>query len=519
VRNKSPRLLTSFNCLQLASLLALSWAPSAGAHGFGQRYDLPVPLWLYLLGASAAVLLSFVAVGVFVRGAPAQLGYPSFNLLRPPLGRVLTHPVLIQGIKVLSVGVFLLLVAAGLFGAQSPVRNIVPAFVWVIWWVGLAYFSALLGNIWALINPWKILFEWAEGLNRRGDPDAELSLQLPYPERLGVWPGFVLFFAFAWVEIVSLNSDLPGNLAALILMYSVVTWGGMLLFGKEQWLRHGEAFSLVFGLLARFAPTEVGVKDANYCQSCDQGCQDQESSCVNCYTCFERAPRDQRELNLRPFAVGLLRNKHVSFSMMALVILLLATVTFDGFTATPLWANIQYALYNVVPNLTLIGTFGLLLFPLLFMALYLLVCALIGAAARVRVSVTKVAEAFVLTLVPIALAYHLAHYLTYLLVQGQSIVPLASDPFGYGWNLFGTADYEVNINVVGARFAWFTAVITIVLGHIIAVYLAHLVALEVFKKHQPALRSQYPMLLLMVVYTVISLWILAQPIVEVSPTG
>jgi hypothetical protein len=518
VRNKLSRLLTSSNCLRLSSLLSFAWTSSADAHGFGQRYDLPVPLWLYLLGASAAVLLSFVAVGVFVRGAPTGRTYPRFSLLQRPLGRALTHPVLVQGIKVLSVGMFLLVTAAGLFGTQSPVRNIAPAFVWVIWWVGLAYISALLGNIWALTNPWKILFEWAEGLNRRRDPNAELSLHLPYPERLGVWPAVVLFFAFAWVEIVSLNSDLPANLAALILMYSVISWGGMLLFGKEQWLRHGEAFSLVFGLLARFAPTEISVKDANYCRSCDEGCQDQGGRCVNCYACFERAPRDKRELNLRPFAVGLLRNEHVSFSMMALVILLLATVTFDGFTATPLWASIQYALYNVLPNLTFIGSFGLLLFPLLFMALYLLVCAFIAAAARVRVPVTKVAEAFVLTLVPIALAYHLAHYLTYLLVQGQSIIPLASDPFGYGWNLFGTADYEVNINVVGARFAWFTAVITIVVGHIIAVYLAHLVALEVFKKHRPALRSQYPMLLLMVAYTVISLWILAQPIVEVSPT-
>ena len=121
---------------------------------------------------------------------------------------------------------------------------------------------------------------------------------------------------------------------------------------------------------------------------------------------------------------------------------------------------------------------------------------------------------FVYSLIPIALAYHLAHFLSFLLVQGQAIIPLASDPFGSGWDLLGTAGYTIDIGVVGARFAWFTAVIGIVAGHIIAVYLAHAVALRTLGDRGAALRSQYPMLALMVGYTMLSLWILAQPIVE-----
>jgi len=119
--------------------------------------------------------------------------------------------------------------------------------------------------------------------------------------------------------------------------------------------------------------------------------------------------------------------------------------------------------------------------------------------------------------VPIAIAYHLAHYFTYLLIQGQLIVRLASDPFGFGWNLLGTARYRPDIGVVGARFAWYTAVIAIVAGHIIAVYVAHAIALREFRDRAAALRSQYPMLVLMVGYTMVSLWIIAQPIVENSP--
>jgi hypothetical protein len=99
----------------------------------------------------------------------------------------------------------------------------------------------------------------------------------------------------------------------------------------------------------------------------------------------------------------------------------------------------------------------------------------------------QVAQDFALTLVPIAIAYHIAHYFVYLLIQGQYIVPLMSDPFGYGWDLFGTAGYRVDIAIVGARFAWYTAVVAIVCGHVVAVWLAHVRAMQVFPVRSAAL--------------------------------
>jgi len=137
-----------------------------------------------------------------------------------------------------------------------------------------------------------------------------------------------------------------------------------------------------------------------------------------------------------------------------------------------------------------------------------------AAASGRRLSTKAFAQSFAFTLVPIAIGYHLAHYLSFLLIQGQRVISLASDPFGFGWNLIGTAGYRINIGALGARFVWFAAVIAIVIGHIIAVYLAHVIALQKLKNRAPALRSQYPMLALMVTYTMISLWIIAQPVVE-----
>jgi hypothetical protein len=120
----------------------------------------------------------------------------------------------------------------------------------------------------------------------------------------------------------------------------------------------------------------------------------------------------------------------------------------------------------------------------------------------------------VLTLVPIALAYHLAHYLSFLLLAGQLILPPASDPFGLGWDLFGTANRTLDIGIVIMRTVWWTAVIAIVVGHVYAVYLAHVMALRLYGSGRPALLSQLPLVLLMIGYTMISLWILSQPIVE-----
>src|SRR5258708_28439640 len=115
------------------------------------------------------------------------------------------------------------------------------------------------------------------------------------------------------------------------------------------------------------------------------------------------------------------------------------------------------------------------------------------SVAAGRHSPRDMAQSFALTLVPIAIAYHLAHYLAYLLTQGQYLIPLASDPFGYGWNLLGTAGYRVDIAIVGARFAWYAAVASIVTGHIIAVYLADVRAHQLFPVPRAALRSPVPL--------------------------
>ena len=283
------------------------------------------------------------------------------------------------------------------------------------------------------------------------------------------------------------------------------------------------------GFLSRFSVTEVRFTDRDACIERDSpegepGDKAAGQGCVDCYEGFEYA--EEREFNLRPPAIGLHSERPLPSGLTALVLLVLATVTFDGFSDTPEWATVLGWALEQTPQLTspylnglvIANTLGLALFPLAFAAIYWGFSSLMrwvvqrgGGTSPITV---ELMAAFVFSLVPIALAYHFAHYLGFLLIQGQLIIPLASDPFGVGADLFGTAGYRVNIAITNARFIWFFAVISIVVGHIIAVYLAHLRAATLFKNGQLALKSQLPMLVLMVIYTVVSLWIISRPITE-----
>ena len=502
------------------SALVLADARPALAHGFGQRYDLPVPLWLYLYGSGSAVLLSFVVFGLFVGERGAARGYPRLNLLRfGPFRATLASRAFVSGLRVVSVALFGLVILTGLIGNQTPTLNLAPTVVWVIWWVGFSLFVALVGNLWALANPLKVVFEWTDGLARRLGVDEGLEGDAPFPLRWGVWPALALFFVFVWVELVFPGSASPRNMAFLVLLYSSVTWAGMSLFGKEAWLRKGEAFSVFFDVLARFAPTEVRVRGTEACKGCD-ACEAEggHRDCVNCYGCFARAAPGERELNLRPPVVGLLRPGGTSAGRLAFVVFMLASVTYDGLLATPLWAGGMFFLQSVtgsfgVSGSLFYGTLGLVVVPLLFFGLYagfVKLCQAMGGGADFK----RLAGAFAYTLVPIALAYQAAHYYTLLLTEGQNLFALASDPFGWGWDLFGTGGYEVDVNVFGAAFVWYSQVGLIVAGHVVAVYLAHAVALREAPGPKLALRGQLPMVALMVLYTVTSLWVLSQPVVE-----
>lgn len=275
-------------------------------------------------------------------------------------------------------------------------------------------------------------------------------------------------------------------LATALVAYAAITWSGMLVFGRDAWLANADAFSLAFGVLARFAP--LGAEGG--------------------------------KLVLHAPGAGLAAAEPVRFSFVAFVLLLLASVTFDGYMETPLARSVDTAIQGSrflfdlselgFDEAQLLGTAQLAAFAVGFVLIFLATSALMKIGTELRTK--AVACAFVLSLVPIAVAYHLAHYFSLLLTAGQFVIPLASDPFGYGWDLFGTARYRVDFGVVNPYVFWYGAASLIVVGHVIAVLVAHAAAERVFGAAQAA-RRELPMMALMVGYTTASLWILAQPVV------
>jgi hypothetical protein len=426
--------------------------------------------------------LSFLLMAWFMRGgSPVSRSIELGRLA----DRALTGPVLRWTVRLGALSVFGLLVAAGLAGAQQPFKNITPIAVWVLWWVGFTYLAAFVGDLGPVVNPWATVYDLVRGGHPPGRPLAT------YPARWGVAPAVLALVSFAAMELAWSQSEVPRALALAMLGYSAVTWIAMAVFGRDEWLARGELFSVYFAVLGRFAPLAA------------------------------EAGNPHRRLVARPFGAGLLVEDAVPPTMTAFVLLMLASVTFDGLIETPLWAALLHELRegSAAPVLAALpaettAAVAWVGFAAVFILLYGIVVRAMAWSAASAAPGPGLAGRFVLTLVPIGIAYHLAHYHSLLLVAGQYAIPLLSDPFGWGWDLFGTTLYRVDLSVVDAASIWYLSVGAIVVGHVMAVYLAHVTALRVYGDARTALQSQLPMLVLMVAYTMSSLWILSQPIVK-----
>jgi len=463
----------------VAAVVLAAWPDRALAHAFGARYDLPLPLALYLGAAGVAVAASFLIPALLLRAGgryvPAAVPAPA-----------VAAGVVQRALRALAVALLALVLACAVLGPESPTGNLAAVFVWVLWWVGLGLVQALVVDLWSALDPWRSLSRQLERLRRGSRPRR-------YPIGLGYWPAAAGFAVFAWLELISSLGEQPRVLGLLALGYGVATLAGAWRYGRAEWFGRADPFAVVFATLGRMAPLQLA----------------------------------GGRLRLRLPGAGLLVDSPVPASLGALVLTLLATVSFDGFKETSAWAAVLDRITasellhapllalqaRGVDLLALVETLGLAAAVVSFACAYLAAAVLIDRASGAPAGTARCAGSFVLTLVPIAVAYHLAHYLSYLLIAGQLAIPLASDPFALGWDLLGTADYAIDIAIVDARFVWWTAVASIVAGHALAVFLAHAMALRLYRDARAALRSQVPMLVLMVGYTMASLWILSQPIV------
>jgi hypothetical protein len=463
-------------------------------HGFGPRYDLPAPLFFYIFAAAGVVVISFVLVVVFAGdqvGARAvqypRRAVPSLlPLARSPLPRAVGG----------TIGVLTLvaIVVTGLFGSTNPAFNPSEYLTWIYFWAGMVILSGLVGNLWYLLNPWTAIYDLVTRWVKLGP-----VWTLP---NVGVRPAAAAYFAFACLELTSGMANRPWVVAIMAIAYSAVTLAGMIFFGRDEWLEHCEAFTVLMGIVGRFSPLEA------------------ERDAISEAPPGRRASAQRGAISavyLRPWGVGLLKPAPSGWDRVFFVILMLSTLAFDGILATPAWQDFNITLEPIWLPMGQLGfffvkTLGLTLLTLGFLLVFVAFIEMVIFFGNRKVDLVTTATGFAFTLVPIALVYNAAHNYGYVMVQSQVLIPLLNDPLQKGWHLWpAVAGLQPSFALAQASTVWFAQIILIVVGHVIAVYLSHLRAGERFRTAQRALLSQYPMLLLMVIYTMTSLLILAAP--------
>lgn len=436
-------------------------------HAFGTRYDLPAPLYLFLIGAGAVVFISFL----LVLQRPVLRVRPSGEDL-PAVPRTPSWP----GWVMVLLG--LAMIYGGLYGGQSTPDNVIVTAFWLVFWIAVPISVAVVGNYWPYISPLNVVARLVGARAR-----------LAWPTWWGYWPATILFFLFACGELIFNGvTTTPAGAAQVLLAYglfnAVMAW----LFGAETWLRRGEVFSVLFATWGRLGFFRFG------------------------------APG-------RPgFFGGLIRPFEPSISRLTFVLLLLVSVSFDGLLATPAWKNAIGALpatfrpgspwYTVLLVLVFAAMVGLI------WALFTGFAAAVRMVGRLDEPLIRVIAGLIPSLVPIAFGYLLAHNFDYLVINGQLLIHQASDPFASGTlNLFGTVNYEPNRDLIPTGFVWYFEIVLIIAVHVAAVVLAHGYLGRTARTEVQGRRAEWPWIAAMVGYTMSSLWLLAQPIVQEGVKG
>jgi hypothetical protein len=464
---------------RLAALLvlaALALPAQAFAHsGLTSRQNLPIPEVMFAWAAAAVLVVSFAALAVL--WPKSRMEETPWRPLPWGIGRVLGSRAVEIACGTIGVALLVLTIYAGYAGVQSGANNFAPTFILIITWVGLVIASLLFGDMFRAFNPWRAIGRATGALLGRRAPAPR-----PYPERLGRYPAAVTLLCFAWIELVGRWDSVPATLVSAALGYTVITLAAQAVWGTETWTRRGEGFSVYFNFFSRISPFET---------------------------------RD-RVVGVRP-PLGGLPHLDTPPGTVAVVVVMIGTVTYDGLSQGPLWNSLAPDLqdlftsigFGVVAAEKLTGTLGLLLGVGLVGGFYRL--GIEGArSVGGNMSTERLRTGFIHSLVPIAAVYVLAHYLTYFLFDGQKIRYLASDPLGKGWDLFGSAADGVNYSILSQNGAWYLEVAFVIVGHVAALTLAHDRALSLYGQAKLAVRSQYWMLSIMVGFTSLALWLLAQ---------
>ena len=437
---------------------ALALPGIALGHSLDATYTSRLPLAVYLAGAALTVGLSFAFV--LLRDVAAVPPVEDDRGRLPPAWLRLA-------LRAIGLIGWTWIVVQGVLGGTSD-ANVATLFLWVYGWVGLALVSALVGPAWHWLDPFSTLYDIGAAIVRiSGIRSWDLA---DYPGGLGHWPATIGFAFFVWLELV-LSGGGPSTLFIFLLGYTALTLALMAQFGRDEWRANGETFTVWFRLLGRLAP--IALVD------------------------------EEGHVRRRSFGSGLLGGSWTTADVV-LVGLAVGSILFDGLSQTQIW----FDLFGFPEAST--ETLLLLVFLGLITAAALAVARLVGPTAAGA------------GLLPIAAGYLIAHYATYLLVDGQLILVAVSDPLQRGADLFGTAFHEPTSDWLPPGLVWTLQLAAVVGGHMLGAWGGHAAAAlsAPAGTDARALRvRQVPLAIVMVALTTLTLWSLGQALVVTPEEG
>jgi len=457
---------------------------SAFAHVSEQGLVLLLPTEVYISAGVLAVVLTVLLLAIL----PATVGerlLSAIKIGRAPPGWVCGNRIS----SLLSLAILVALIVFGFLGSRDPLKNPLPLYVWTFWWIGLVVLQALVGNVWHWINPWAGICQL---LGIRDETDAGRRL-----EKVGVWPALLLFFLFTMYALANPSPDDPDKLAVVVLAYWIFTFIAMAVFGRKSWERSGEFISVVMAFYARMAPF--------------------------------RASRTHFNIGLPSHRAFADSEEFVGVSMAVFVLVLLGCGSFDGINETFWWLStigvnpLEFPGRSAIIMETIAG----ILIANLLLILLFGVCIYFGiklvessnrhpeSGDRKRVSKVQAFTELSISMLPIAFAYHLAHFLITFLVNMQYLFAATSDPMNNGSDLLGIGTFYVTTGFLNTHHSveilWLLQAGIVVLGHILSVIMAHGIALRLFGSSRHAVLSQIPLAVFMIFYTFLGLWLLASP--------
>ncbi|MDH5673348.1 MAG: 4Fe-4S binding protein [Myxococcales bacterium] len=534
-------------CGMRACTMDHSGAPAGeGAHATMQHYDTAdggqvmvmggIPLELLLFGMAAVIVLSFVVIEW--RGL-RPVSSRRINLIKNRRVYLLMRSRWLQAIpQLLTAALLIYLIYAGLGGSRA--RNIAPVAVWTLWWGGLIFGVLLLGSAWCFICPWDGLANLGSRLRVAARVET-LSLKLPFPAALSnMTPAIALFVLLTWLELgFGVTTD-PRATAIMGLGMAAAAMVAALLWDGKRFCAHFCPVGRICGIYSNFSPIEIRARNPRTCQVCTtEDCLhgngrgypcptgislktiQNATDCTACTECIKSCDKYNVALNLRPFGADLAAggtDGKASFARSDeawLALTLLSLTLFHGLSMTPLWENFAPGGQSLLKWMALtLGTPRLLNFSiamaaltLLPIALYALACFIAARWAGDGTRPGRLFQAYAMSLLPVALAYHLAHNAMHILMEGGAIVPLLSDPLGDGSDHFGTASMHVG-SLVGDSVLWTLQVALILIGHLFGLTVAHRIGHRLHASPKAARRSLIPIPAVMVAISLCGLWLM-----------